>query len=48
MRDEQANVSQMYRTRGSGGKPPGAGPFFVIFLEKTSYFNAIESHFARV
>ena len=35
-------------TEGSGAEPTLAGGFgFVIFWKK-SYFNAIESHFARV
>ena len=33
---------------GSGAKPPAVGRFFVIFLGKKSYFNAIRSHFASV
>ena len=32
---------------GLGAKSPTAGRFFVIFWKK-SYFNAIESHLARV
>ena len=32
---------------GLGAKLPAAGRFFVIFWKK-NYFNAIESHFARV
>ena len=31
-----------------GAKPPAVGRFFVIFLKKISYFNAIEPHFAHV
>ena len=33
---------------GLGAKPPAVGRFFVSFFEKNSYFNAIESHLARV
>ena len=32
---------------GLGAKPPAVGRFF-LFFGKNSYFNAIESHFARV
>ena len=32
---------------GLAAEHPAAGQFFVIFCKK-SYFNAIESHFARV
>ena len=32
---------------GLGAKPPAAGRFLDVFGKK-SYFNAIESHFARV
>ena len=54
---EQTSVTETYHRRGSGGnapsrqrlwgsraKPPEAGRLF----GKTSYFNSIESHSARV
>ena len=33
---------------GLGAKPTAVGRFFASFFGKNSYFNAIESHFARV
>ena len=55
MRNEQTSVSQTYHRRGSkeamvglGAKLPAAARFFVIFLEKTCYFNAFGSQFARI
>ena len=43
-------MGQRYRKMEDrqGAKPPAVGRFFVIFLEKKAFFNAIESHFASV
>ena len=45
---ENTSVTQTYRRRKSGSGAPSRWAIFCNFFAKKSYFNAIESHFARV